>query len=500
MRNLFILSGILLTVNVNAELKMSKIFSDNMVLQRGIALPVWGWTSPGEKVTVNFKEQQKSSVADGEGKWMLKLDPLAVSSKPDKLTVTATTGKKEFNNILVGDVWLCSGQSNMGISFRKYPDEAVGIKDTQLRHISRRLDSGWRICDTKSLQNFSRVAYYFGAELRKDLQIPIGLINVSLGCSSIEAWMTPESFAANDFLKDELVEMKKFQQFHSNYKQCSAEEKERVFLEHCQSKYTVARNFLKNGKPNADKYRRILWHMTAVKPAFLYNSLVVPVIPFGIKGMIWYQGETNVNDEQYAQKQQILIESWRKLWNQGQFPCYIVQIAPFKGYPGLPDFWLEQYEAVRRIKNTGLVSTVDIGDINECHPRNKHDVGLRLALLALRDTYGKRNIVASGPTYKSAKIVGNRIIVSFANLGNGLTTGDGKAPDWFEVAGADGKFFKAQAKIIQDNVEVSSPQVKKAKYVRCAWKHIAQPNLRNKDGLPVFPFNNILPFFSKKTD
>jgi len=432
---------------------------------------------------------------------------MKASPEPCELIVSSPTSNQqlEIKNVLVGEVWICSGQSNMQSSFDylKITQEVEGVNYSLIR-----LNSGnkWATCTTQDLQRFSCVGYYFGLNLWKELQIPIGLINISCGCSSIEAWMTPESLSANDLLIDMngcnlFSEMKKFQQFHSNYKQCSDEEKERVFLEHCQGKYTFARGYLQNGKPMLDKYDSILWHMTVVKPAFLHNSRIVPVIPFGVKGVIWYQGETNIFDKQYALKQRILIEGWRKLWGEGDFPFYIVQLAPCKDGRDspLPDFWVQQYEAVRKTSNTGLISAVDIGDSNEYHPKNKRDVGLRLALLALRDTYGRKEIVASGPTYKSVKIADGKMIVSFDNTGSGLTTKDGKSPNWFEIAGVDGQFVPAQTSIQGDTVEVSNPETPKPEYVRYGWSSIADPNLRNKEGLGAFPFNTAESFFKQKS-
>lgn len=504
MKKLCCLLGMLVMSNMYGELKLLPIFSDNMVLQRDIPAPVWGVAGPSEKVTVKFKNQEKSVTTETDGKWMIRLEPMKASSEPCELIVSCsiTNQQMKIKNVLVGDVWLCSGQSNMGCTFGEPQNADEKVKDADNPQI--RLTSGdkWSLCNTANLQSFSRVGYYFGLKLWNELQVPIGLVNISCGCSSIETWMTPESLAANDSLIDAngcnlLAEMKNFQKFYSNYKRCSAEEKERVFLEHCKSNYTFARGYLKDGKPMPDKYDNIMWHMTVVKPAFLYNSRIAPVIPFGIKGVIWYQGETNVNDQQYALKQQILIESWRKLWEEGDFPFYIVQIAPFKGYPALPAFWLEQYEAVLKTKKTGLVSTVDIGDINEVHPKNKHDVGMRLALLALRDAYGRQDVVASGLIYKSARITGNKIVIAFNNIGSGLTTKDGQVPNWFEVAAADKKFVKAVAAIQDDTLVITSP-IENTVYVRYAWNHIAVPNLCNKEGLPAFPFNNAEQFFQQR--
>jgi sialate O-acetylesterase len=293
-------------------------------------------------------------------------------------------------------------------------------------------------------------------------------------------------------------EMERFRKFHADYSTLSAEEKERVFTEHCKSNYVFARSYLdKDGKLKADQGDSILWHMSVIKPAFSFNKFIAQILPYAIKGVVWYQGETNAlvkGDPQYAEKQRILIEGWRKLWNQGEFPFFLVQIAPCGSYPLLTDFWLQQYLAVRNTPRTALISTVDIGDLKDAHPKNKRDVGLRLALLALKDAYGIKETVASGPVYKSFKVNGATVEVAFDNIGTGLATKDGHPPDWFEVAGPDKKFKKVQAVIEGDKVVITSPP-ENPEYVRFAWNYLAEPNLRNKEGLPAFPFNTAEAFF-----
>ena len=481
------------------SLKIPAIFGDNMVLQQGIQAPVWGTANSGERVSVHFAGQEKTAVADGGGNWMVRLDPVMASLKPDVLAVVGQTGQLVFTNVLVGEVWLCSGQSNMecGFAYLKISDEVKDVSNPQIRLTA---GGGWSLCTTENLLPFSCVGYYFGLNVWKQLHVPVGLINISRGCSSIEAWMTPESLEANGALVDKngcnlFAEMKRFQQFCSLYERCDASEKERVFLEHCQSKYGYAHGFVgEDGKLKPGTYSDILGHMMTVKPAYQYTTRIAPIVPFGIKGVIWYQGETNVGESLYALKQRILVESWRSLWKVGDFPFYFVQVAPFKWYPELPDFWLEQYEAARTIPNSGLVSTVDITSLEECHPLNKRDVGLRLALLALRDTYGRKDVVASGPTYRSMTMDGAQILISFNHADSGLTTKDGQPPDWFEVAGADGKFVKATASLQGVKVAVLSP-VENPAAVRYAWDGSAVPNLRNREGLPAFPFNTAKPFF-----
>lgn len=308
--------------NVKAELKMSKIFSNNMVIQRDVPVPIWGWAFPGEKVTVQFKGQTKNAVADAAGKWMLKLSPMTASQVPAGMSVKTRSDKKEFNNVLVGDVWLCSGQSNMGDHFgypinSKYPsgreiaDELKKINNPLIRIIDKKgvgkiipipckpsafPYSGWEECNSKTAKYFSRVGYYFGEKLQKELNVPIGLVNVSCGCSAIEAWMPPMAFENSPHLQKQLSELKEFQKFYQNYDKYSNEEKAPVLLKHCNGIYGdfAKRCYMKGGKLPVDKYDNVLTHMLVVKPASLYNHAIRPIIPFAFKGVIWYQGETNV--------------------------------------------------------------------------------------------------------------------------------------------------------------------------------------------------------------
>jgi sialate O-acetylesterase len=475
------------------------LFNDHMVLQQGVPVPIWGTAAPGERISVTFQGQEKSAVAGENGAWAVRLAPMDASANPAVLTVISQSNRIEFHDVLVGEIWLCSGQSNMQASFESLniANEIQGASYPQIRITN---GANWSLCAEKDLLGFSCVGYYFGRKLHEDLKVPVGLINISQGCSSIETWMTPESLEANRDLIDQnncslVAEMHRFERFHATYDSLGAAEKERVFREHCQSAYGFARQFLgDDGKPKIDKYQEILLHMERVKPAWLCRERIAPAIPFSIRGVLWYQGETNIGDAQYARKQQILIESWRKQWQQGDFPFYIVQIAPYCGYAKLPEFWLEQYKAVQNTRNSGLASTVDVGELENFHPVNKRDVGLRLALLALHDAYGKSNVVCSGPTYKSLQVDGRRVRLEFDHADGGLTTKDGLPPKEFEVAGADRRFVKADASIRDNAVEITSP-LEHPQYVRYAWRCLAVPNLCNKSGLPALPFNTSEAFF-----
>ena len=491
-----------------AEIKMTKIFSDNMVLQRDMPVPVWGWSAPGESVSVKFMEQEKSAVADVNGKWMVRLDPLSASCNPEILTVTGKSGKIELKNIVVGEVWLCSGQSNMASSFSylKIADEIKDIEYPMIRlgGFGGKINPvptelifpvyGWSVCNSKNLQNYPAVPYYFAFHLWNELRVPVGVINASAGSSSIESWMSPESFANNKELEKSFPEIEKVQRQYKDYNNYSIEEKEKIALEISNDKYgCILKGRLKGEKLSNEESEYFFRFSLLLRPACLYNYEIRPLIPFAIRGAIWYQGETDAwrkeNIPDYALKQKALVDGWRQLWGQGDFPFYFAMLAPYKGYPALPAFWLEQYKAANEVKNSAMISTVDISDASDVHPKNKRDVGKRFALLALKNIYGKKDIVASGPVFKSMETVNEKMIISFENIGDGLVTKDGKNPDSFELAGTDGKFHSASAVIKEDKVEVYSPEVKIPVYVRYAWSHVANPNLLNKNGLPVFPFN-----------
>ena len=504
-------AGCLCALTASAEVQMARIFSSNMVLQRDCRAPVWGRAKPGEGITVRFKGQTHSTVAAADGAWQVALDPLPASCEPSVLRVIAGSGERTFENVLVGDVWIASGQSNMGCSFNELkltpePDAANplirlvgGFGTISPEPAGNRFPTGkWQECGPHALRGFSCVAYYFARKVQPELGVPVGMINMAMGCSSIEAWLPPEPFEVHADWRSELGGIERMRDVFRGRRDYSEAQKADFMRSHAGTAYgrVMSGCWMKDGAPVPGKFDFALWHASVVRPSVLYVHAVRSLAPFSIRGVLWYQGETNVNDSAYAEKQQALIRSWRRLWGQGAFPFYTVQIAPFRHYGRLTDCWIEQYQTVRAVKNTGIVPTVDISDLDECHPPNKRDVGLRLAALALRDTYGKTSVVASGPVYHSSEVCGDRIVVTFAQAETGLRTRDGKAPDWFEIAGEDGAFVTAQAKIAgHDTVEVRAPTVPAPQFVRCAWHYIAEPNLANGAGWPVWPFSTALPFF-----
>ncbi|HEX4265962.1 MAG TPA: sialate O-acetylesterase [Verrucomicrobiae bacterium] len=466
------------------SLKLPAIFADNMVLQQQQPVPVWGWSAPGAKVTVKFAGQSKSTHADRQGVWRVKLGKLTASFTPQSLVIESG-GTKVFTNILVGEVWLCSGQSNMEkpidgrpwwkpcfnstqeLAAANFPAIRLFKVEQTLAHEPlsdfKKIDA-WRLCDSNALQtiSFSAAAYFFGREIQTNLNVPVGLIESSWGGTRIEPWTPKAGFDSVPSL-------------------------------------------VKLGIPVA---KSTAVHPTT--PMAIYNAMIAPMVGFAIRGALWYQGESNLSGAAnetdyltYAEKMAALIGGWRKIWDEGNFPFYFVQIAPYR-YNGrdkatssperLPEFWTIQSRAARTIKNTGMVVTTDlVDDLDDIHPRDKENVGHRLALLARNKTYGEKDVVASGPVFKQMKIEGNKATLTFDNADGGLISRDGQPLTWFGIAGQDGKFVDADIKIVGDTLELSSTDVEKPEAVRFAWREVAQPNFCNKAGLPAEPFTTEKP-------
>ena len=464
--------------SARAELKLPAIFGDNMVLQQQQPVPVWGWSAPGAAVTVKFAGQSKTTHADAEGKWLVKLGKSKASFTPQTLVIEAGD-TKTFTNILVGEVWLASGQSNMekpiGVQRGQKPTfnaeaelAAANYPNIRIFKIEKVLSAtprtdlekfyGWQECSSNALNSvsFSAAAYFFGREIHTNLNVPVGLIESSWGGTRIEPWTPPVGFASVPSLAK-----------------------------------TTTPDFGTNKIPNT-------------APTVLYNAMIAPIAGFAMRGALWYQGESNRSDTNYDAKMSALVGGWRKLWHEGNFPFYFVQIAPFKyikdttNYVAdtdpLPRFWLSQSRAARHIKNTGMIVTTDlVDDLNDIHPRDKATVGHRLALLALDETYDKE-VPSESPTFEKMKIVGNQAVLKFEHTHGGLMSKDGQPLTWFTIAGADGKFVQADAKIVgKDTIEVSAAGVDKPAAVRFAWHQLAQPNLFNKAGLPAEPFSTQMP-------
>ncbi|KRP29166.1 MAG: hypothetical protein ABS28_09640 [Cryomorphaceae bacterium BACL22 MAG-120619-bin32] len=497
---LVIIMSLLISSLSYADVKLPTVFSSNMVLQREIQVPVWGWADPGEEVTVNFSGQSNTVKADADGKWMVKLSPMPAGG-PFKMTVRGNN-TIIFTNVMIGEVWVCSGQSNM-----EFPVEDLLNGDEEIcnsnhpnirlfnleRNTSGQLlddcEGFWEVCSPDAVDNFSAVAYFFGRYVNTELDVPIGLINTSWGGTLIEPWTPVVGFKS----------VPKLQNIRDEIKQANAEFKDNAAksLDRVQQWVDESRVAIKTNKdiPNLPKLPK---HPLddEDRPTCLFNAMVNPIVPFGIRGTIWYQGEANRKDGLgYFLKMQALINGWRDVWNQGDFPFYIVQLAPFRydddELDYLPLIW-EAQRNVLSLKNTGMAVTIDIGNLDDIHPKNKQDVGKRLALWALAKDYGRKDLIYSGPLYKSMSVEGSKVRISFDYAATGLESKDGQPLSWFSIAGADMKFVDAVAEIDGNTVLVSSVSVTNPVAVRFGWSNLAQPNLSNNEGLPASPFRTDL--------
>ncbi|MBN8456994.1 MAG: 9-O-acetylesterase [Verrucomicrobia bacterium] len=500
------------TTPSHAEIRLPKIFGSHMVLQQGKPVILWGWSNPGETVTTQLGAGKQSTVANDKGEWKLSL-PAMNAGGPHAIRISGTN-EILLDDVMIGEVWLCSGQSNMEMGMKKFhisPQEiaAANYPGIRLMLVENKwtprpqTDIGgvWKVCTPETIaeggwDGFSATAYYFGREIHQTLGVAVGLIDADWGGTRIESWTPPEGFAAVPALKDESDKVQLADPKSEAYQQCLQQALGRL-----DQWYQTARAAMLSGQspppaPNLpDEMRgpQDLQHATA-----LYNGMIHPLVPFPIRGAIWYQGESNMGDGmRYAERMKALVTGWRKVWNQGDFPFYFVQIAPYlygdKKPETEPEIWEAQTAAANDIPNAGMAVINDVGDLRDIHPQDKRTVGHRLALLALAKTYGKNGIIHSGPVFKSLKAEGRQLRVEFDHAHGGLVTRDGKVPDWFEIIDADeGGFVKAEARISGNCVVLSAPGVNSPIAMRFAWSQIATPNLMNGKGLPAGAFRAAL--------
>lgn len=491
---------------VFGAVKLPGVISSGMVLQRGVPVKIWGEAEPGEKVAVQIAGAEVEAVAGTNGHWMVEL-PAMEAGGPHEMTVAASNTIK-LEDVLVGEVWLCSGQSNMSHP-TKYFSLFPGVKEDvaaadfpKLRFFPDGGGKAWGACTPESANNVSAVGFYFGRELVRALDgVPVGIVVSAQIGSNIERWMPLDvmektAWGAEIIAAKGSDEMKRAREEHR--KNMGDWTKRRQMWE-----MSVAVGMEDAGVvPPLPKAPEILRKDRIL--ADLFENSLKPMVPYTVRGFLWYQGEANIGDLDYAEKQAELISTWRKLWGRGDLPFYFVQIAPcgYKADKGvLPEFWEQQARVARAVPNCAMAATIDIGEPTfNIHPPNKREVGRRLSLIALAKTYGRGDVVWSGPTYKSMAVEGDAVRVAFDNVGGGLAVaGDGPLA-WFEVAGADGKFASAEAVIDGDSVVVKSGAVKAPVAVRYAWTQTPGytagvfeptgpvPNLVNKEGLPAYPF------------
>ncbi|TWT72773.1 hypothetical protein Pla123a_40720 [Posidoniimonas polymericola] len=467
-----------------AEVQLPNIFGDHMVLQRQQANRVWGKADPGEAVTVSIAGQEHQTKADDRGAWSVELDSMDAGG-PHTLAVK---GSNEISiaDVLVGEVWICSGQSNMEWSMQNSYDfdlEKLAANNPNLRMINypnvgvqepifSHKNSKWMVCSPDTLGNFSAVGYFFGKDLQATLDIPIGLVHDAWGGSACEAWINRAAIkeAGHDGL------LKRWEAMELELEQLSAIEEP-----------------TKKQQDRLDNLKRTMGGNS--RPANIYNGVLKSHLGYGIRGAIWYQGESNAGRAyQYRELFPLMISSWRKEWGQGDFPFYWVQLADFQGetdQPGDSD-WAELREAqtmtLDALPNVGQAVIIDVGEGRDIHPRNKRDVGNRLARLALANEYGY-DIASQSPRYKSMEKQDGKIVLSFDHVDGGLRAFDVNQPVGFSVAGEDKKFVWAEAKIIDgDRIEVWSPEVAAPAAVRYGWAANPEVNVYDGAHLPLTPF------------
>ena len=460
-----------------ADVSLPAIFSDHMVLQRDQKDRVWGWAEPGEEVTVGMCGQTKTAKAGADGAWKVELDPMPAGG-PFELTVKGKNAIT-FKDVLVGEVWICSGQSNMQWPVNLTDDadlERASATDPMIRLITvpnvgtqepqKTFNGSWQVCTPQTVGNFSGVGYLFGRQLRQTLGVPVGLINDAWGGSAAEAWVRRELLEKDPKYKDLMA---------------SWVEREKQY---------------ESADANAKKNMEGLMRGNA-RPGNIYNGALKPTIGYGIRGAIWYQGESNAGRAyQYRDLFPLMIQSWRDEWGQGDFPFYWVQLADFMAEKPEPSDsgWAELREAqtmtLSRLPKTGQAVIIDIGEGKDIHPRNKQGVAKRLARLALAQDYGRSDIAHKSPTYKAMKVDGDKVTITFDNVnGGGFRPFDVQEARGFTVAGEDKKFYNAQAKVTGPNtVEVRCDKVSTPVAVRYAWADNPVVNLYDNAGLPVTPF------------
>lgn len=487
------------SVLVKAEVKLPDVIGSSMVLQQKMPVPIWGAAEPGEAVTVTFAGQKKTVVAGQDGKWRVDLGKLTASFTPQTMTI-AGKNKIELRDILVGEVWLVAGQSNMQRLLRETDNgEAVqaaanhpnirlfnASRDVAFKKKQGKLGA-WAVCTPETVKEFSAAGYYFGVGLQKELNVPVGLLNSSYGGSQAEAWTPVAYLNASPDLKPTV-----------DRTQIWAAEREKVRVDYAaaiakwrddqeKAKATGARPSPSPGVPDALRDYRVA--------SSIYDGMIEPLMPFAIKGAIWYQGESNeARAEQYGLLMPTMIRAWRERWGEENFSFGIIQLPNYRGVKAEPEEapWSFIREAQRRTAlntpNTGLIVTIDIGEANDIHPKNKVDVGKRMLAWALKDVYGKR--IATSPVLKKTELKDGKIILTFNDVGSGLKIKKGEKLEEFAIAGADKKWIWADAKIVGKNkVEVWSSAVASPQAVRYAFNsNPKNPNLTNDSGLPASPF------------
>jgi sialate O-acetylesterase len=482
-----------------------------MIIQRDVRVPIWGRANPNEAIQVVFVNQIKNTITDHKGHWSVKLDPIP-SGGPFNMTIIGEN-THVIENILVGDVWICSGQSNMGFALQNsenaeselpkanHPNiHLFKVKNNAALTPQETLEGKWSVCTSESARLFSAVGYYFGKKVHKKLNVPIGLICSAWGGTPAEAWTGLETLKSHPILKPLLNYWEAltqypdyethFADYHARfniefraYLRAIREWREQVEKAEQENRPIPPRPRLENGPGSKNT------------PAVLYNAMIRPLEPYAIKGVIWYQGESNTERAwQYRTLFPQMIQCWRDNWGQGDFPFLFVQLPNYMEPQKQPienSGWVELQEAqlntLKETVNTSMAVTIDLGEADNIHPKNKRDVGKRLALNAFQHVYGL-DVPGSGPIYQSVKFKGKWAVITFKHVGDGLMTTNDEKVKGFAIKGEEGPFRWAQAKIKGATVHVWNDRIQSPKAVRFAWASNPIHNLYNKAGLPACPF------------
>ncbi|MEO0475700.1 MAG: sialate O-acetylesterase [Planctomycetota bacterium] len=523
MTGVYALILLLLAPLAQAELKVSTVFSDHMVLQQEMPIRVWGWAKPGAKVEVSLAKGKDaigdSAAAGKDGKWMVELSPLKADGNPLTMSIKGDGGSVEFKNILMGEVWICSGQSNMEWSVARCANPQEEVKNANHptirlfnvpQHIKQNTPqkdaqpAKWQVCSPQTVGNFSACGYYFGRALSKELGVPIGLVGTNWGGTRIEPWTPPVGFEQVPKLKhigdaiaklDPTTEEGQFER--------------EIYLRRVSDWLAKSARQLEEGKEIGSAPQMSLNPPGGATQ--IYNGMVAGLTPLSARGVIWYQGESNAGDGlRYDHLKEALVKGWRETFQNDDLSFYWVGLAGFgRGHTNQPGGggWGPVREGQRRalrLPNTGMAVTTDIGHPSDIHPKNKQDIGARLALWALAKNYGKE-VTYSGPMYKSHEVKGNTIVVQFDHVGSGLTVGtkggshlmdpvkfaDSKALEAFSLRDEAGKWHWAKATIDGDTVVLTSDKVAKPTAVRYAYDSLPKVNFYNKEGLPAVPFTTV---------
>ncbi|MGQ1947993.1 sialate O-acetylesterase [Geofilum sp. OHC36d9] len=485
-----------MAININAEIKLHGLFTDHMVLQQKSSVLIWGWATPGEavSVTTDWNNKVVATKANANGQWQVKAKTIEAGG-PYSILVKGDNEIK-VSDVWLGEVWICSGQSNMHMPVGKFGKD--GDWRTGVINYKNEIKNGdypkirmytvervtsetilddvkgqWTVCSPETVGEFSAVGYFFGKNLYQELNVPIGLLNTSWGGTPAEAWTRKSVLTADkgfsQSVKRYVYNMENWDRVWSDYKEV-----------------LDSLDQLRASGKKVSNPRPPVGLGSNKAPYVLYNGMIAPLLNYRIKGVIWYQGENNAQLAwQYRRLFPAMIKNWRTDWKQGDFPFYFVQIAPHRSQN--PEIREAQLMALRSVKNCGMVVTTDIGDSTNIHPTNKQEVGRRLSLWALAKTYNKKDIVYSGPIYRSMKIKENKIILSFDYVDGGLIC-KGDSLTHFTIAGADSVFYPAHAEIKGNVITVSAPEVKQPASVRFGWNYFPIHNLFNKSGLPASPF------------